>query len=218
MKESEFIELLNLYVDHEIGAEDAVRLEAEVASNPARREVYRQYCRIHKACTLMADQFRELAPEAKPLPARRPALHWAPVTAAAGLALAACVAVFLSVNSRTSGPGPSASQAPAAGQPETVAIASNDYPRELVPVLAVRDFSQSASAPASEGLVAVSSQNRVDPLAWIQRLQLPSIRQTPAVRADFKPNAALPGADVRSGRSPDEEQAPAEMAAFRFER
>ena len=29
MKESEFVELLNLYIDHEISREDAARLEAE---------------------------------------------------------------------------------------------------------------------------------------------------------------------------------------------
>ena len=36
MKDPEFIELLNLYVDHEITSVDAARLEAEVAQNPAR--------------------------------------------------------------------------------------------------------------------------------------------------------------------------------------
>ena len=36
MKDNEFIELLNLYLDHEISQEDAARLEAEVQRNPAR--------------------------------------------------------------------------------------------------------------------------------------------------------------------------------------
>ena len=35
MKDSEFIELLNLYLDHEISTADAARLEAEVQANPA---------------------------------------------------------------------------------------------------------------------------------------------------------------------------------------
>jgi len=43
MKDREFIELLNLYVDREISAEDALRLEREVATDPKRREVYDQY-------------------------------------------------------------------------------------------------------------------------------------------------------------------------------
>lgn len=57
MKDSEFIELLNLYLDHEISAADAARLEMEVQHNPARRRVYQQYCRMQKACTMLAKDF-----------------------------------------------------------------------------------------------------------------------------------------------------------------
>lgn len=57
MKDSEFIELLNLYLDHEITAADAARLEAEVQINPARRKVYQQYCRLQKACKVLAADY-----------------------------------------------------------------------------------------------------------------------------------------------------------------
>ena len=57
MKDSEFIALLNLYLDHEISAADAARLEAEVQVNPARRKVYQQYCRMQKACRVLAADF-----------------------------------------------------------------------------------------------------------------------------------------------------------------
>jgi hypothetical protein len=57
MKDSEFTELLNLYLDHEITAADAARLEAEVQSNPARRRVYQDYCRMQKACKMLAQDF-----------------------------------------------------------------------------------------------------------------------------------------------------------------
>ena len=60
MKDSEFIQLLNLYLDHEISAADAARLEAEVQSNPERQKIYRQYCRMQKACKLLTTDF---APE-----------------------------------------------------------------------------------------------------------------------------------------------------------
>jgi anti-sigma factor RsiW len=50
MKESRYIELLNLYVDHRLTPEEAAELETEVQRNPARRKVYLQYCRIQKAC------------------------------------------------------------------------------------------------------------------------------------------------------------------------
>ena len=57
MKDSEFTELLNLYLDHEISAADAARLEAEVQINPNRRRVYQEYCRMQKACKLLAHDF-----------------------------------------------------------------------------------------------------------------------------------------------------------------
>src|SRR5205823_1698019 len=64
MKDSEFTQLLNLYLDHEISAADAARLEAEVMSNPARRRVYQDYCRMQKACKLLASEFQSEAASA----------------------------------------------------------------------------------------------------------------------------------------------------------
>jgi hypothetical protein len=58
MKDAEFIELLNLYLDHEISTADAARLEAEVHTNAARRQIYQQYCRIQKACRMAAADFQ----------------------------------------------------------------------------------------------------------------------------------------------------------------
>ncbi len=64
MKDPEFIQLLNLYLDHEISAADAARLEAEVQSNGDRQKIYRQYCRMQKACKLLTSDFApELAPQ-----------------------------------------------------------------------------------------------------------------------------------------------------------
>src|SRR4051812_32659749 len=65
MKDSEFIELLNLYLDHEISAADAARLEAEVQSNPSRRRVYLQYCRMQKACKIVVADFQAEAAHAE---------------------------------------------------------------------------------------------------------------------------------------------------------
>lgn len=56
MKESEFLELLNLYLDHEISAADAERLEAELRQNHERRRVYREYCRMQQACKILAGE------------------------------------------------------------------------------------------------------------------------------------------------------------------
>ena len=117
MKDSEFIELLNLYLDHEISADNAARLEAEVQGNPERRRVYRQYCRMQKACTLLANDFNgqeagDATHNRKVIafdPSGRSA--WGPgILAAGGLMAAACVALVL-VN-RSSGPTPPAVAAP----------------------------------------------------------------------------------------------------------
>ena len=101
MKESKFIELLNLYIDRRISPEEAARLEEEILNNPRHRRTYHQYCRMHRACTLVLENFSaqtdqgagveevasrvvELAPHA-----RRPVWGYY----AAGLAAAACVAL-----------------------------------------------------------------------------------------------------------------------------
>ncbi len=53
MKDSRFIELLNLYVDREITPAEAAELEAEVHRSAERRGVFTQYGRMDRACTLV---------------------------------------------------------------------------------------------------------------------------------------------------------------------
>ena len=69
MKESRFIELLNLYVDQQLEAAEAAELEQEILRNPARRNTYQQYCRIQKGCTVLFEQERSLAPRQSALAA-----------------------------------------------------------------------------------------------------------------------------------------------------
>ncbi len=56
MKDSRFIELLNLYVDQQLTAAEAVELEAEIKQNPASRRTYQQYCRMQKGCVQLFEQ------------------------------------------------------------------------------------------------------------------------------------------------------------------
>jgi len=63
MKESRYIELLNLYVDHQLTSAEAAELEAEVQRSPERRKTYLQYCRMQKACGLLFEADRTLAPK-----------------------------------------------------------------------------------------------------------------------------------------------------------
>ena len=98
MNDAEFIELLNLYLDHEISAVDARRLEAEVTRNPARYKIYREYCQMQKACVVLA-QTSALETAATPADANvvsfdDDAPRWGfGFYAAAACAAVACVAV-----------------------------------------------------------------------------------------------------------------------------
>lgn len=59
MKDKQFLQLLNLYLDGEIDAAGAIELEHEILANPARRRTYNDYCRIHRATRMVYDQFRD---------------------------------------------------------------------------------------------------------------------------------------------------------------
>ena len=109
MKNNRFIELVNLYIDRQITREEMAALEAEIQANPDRRAIYRQYCQIHRATSLVYDSFRQenasRSPEAAtsgtsvtPFKSRndhRPA-RWAYY--ATGLAAACAALAFVRVN------------------------------------------------------------------------------------------------------------------------
>ena len=113
MKDSEFIELLNLYLDHEISAVDAKRLEVEVQSSPSRYRVYREYCQMQKACVVWAEKAAlDLPVDAKIITFPSPKTSWEFGTYAAGVcAVAACLALVFVVQggrgSATTAPKPS---------------------------------------------------------------------------------------------------------------
>jgi len=58
MKDSRFIELVNLYVDRQISADETTELEAEIQASPSRRAVYHQYCQMQSATKLVYASFR----------------------------------------------------------------------------------------------------------------------------------------------------------------
>jgi hypothetical protein len=114
MKESRFIELLNLYIDRQITAAETAELEAELQRDPKRQVIYRQYCKIHSATKLVYESFRA---EAADQPAgqagrggvvelfetRRRRNHWAMY--AGGFAAAACLAlVFVATRNPAQNP------------------------------------------------------------------------------------------------------------------
>lgn len=154
MKESKFIELLNLYVDKQISPEEAASLEETILQNPRRRKIYSQYCRMHRACAMALEQHkirveadqasgRVVAFEAP----RRP--QWGYYVT--GLAAAACVVLVAGLTisrfgGKTPAPVVAAAQAPTASVNSTPAAAA------VVPVrLDTRGLN---AMPKTDGYVA----------------------------------------------------------------
>lgn len=217
MKDSKFIELLNLYVDHQISAEDAAQLEAEIQRSPERRRVYRQYCQMQKACATLAETFRTQAPASgnlieMPRSARSP-LRIA-TYAMGALAAAACVALVIVQRDRSVEPGALSSQSVT----PQVAVAAPVAPtQEVVTSVPVAD--RPALQPAFAGLV--HEQKPVDvsfaatgPLDWMNRIQ---IERMPAQEIWFESQSpAQPSDYIFRDRRPADPQTT--MAAFRFQR
>ncbi len=111
MKDTRFIELVNLYIDRQISPEETAELEAELQSNARRRQIYQQYCHMHRATKLVYESFRTHADQGAEAPTgsstiarfesrKRAAQRARWMYAMGGLAAAACVA-FAVVRSGT---------------------------------------------------------------------------------------------------------------------
>ncbi len=168
MNDSEFIELLNLYLDHEISAADAARLEAEVQRDPDRRKIYQQYCRMQKACKVLAADF--VADEARSVDAGKKVVAFDPAAASVAMArrkrvhgvyafgsfaaAAACVAlVFVSRGERVTEGSVQAVAQPAAPVPVAVAVATPEA-AQPTPSLVNRGGIVSVAAARSQAPVS----------------------------------------------------------------
>ncbi len=234
MKDSEFIQLLNLYLDHEISAADSARLEAEVQANPARRRIYQDYCRMQKACKVLAHEFQT---EAAPAPERkvidfqsasRPARTSSFYAAGAFAALAACVAVvFVSRNRDSMLPTPTGQELAARGSavpdaaPPAVtatALAQNTARLPAQPALVGTSLTLAGNAQADAMRVASVEQANAQ-FEWMRKMQfapLPQAVPMEDLRFDARP-AALQ-TEARTFRSAQPVDAPTEMVVFRFTR
>jgi hypothetical protein len=247
MKDTEFLELLNLYLDHEITSADAARLEAEVQSNPDRRRVYHDYCRMQKACTLLAKDFSEQPAERKVVAFEPHRSGWGPgLFAAAGIAVAAaCVTLVLVNRTPTAVPGAGAplpttvaasNTAPAPVQEKTAAtIAAASIsaepttliartvtvsPRhaELRPMLASVPLTLAgANTTDAEALLAAAQQNAQAQFEWMKSVQLAPIQQLPMEGLQLDARSPLQPAS-RTYSSGQPVQGSVEMTAFRFQR
>ena len=181
MKDNEFLELLNLYLDHEISAADAARLEAEVQSNPERRRIYRDYCQMQKACTLLAREFAEqpTARTAAVLAPRHPAWNPALWATAGGFTVAAaCVALVLVNYKRT--PAPNASDLP---QTQLTTKSEGTTPileKSSNAVVAATTTAQPATAPIARAVTVAPRRAGLQPIMVTLPLTLVGANRTNA--------------------------------------
>jgi hypothetical protein len=229
MKDHRFIELLNLYIDRQITAEETAELEAEIQSSPQRQAVYRQYCQIHSATKLVYQSFRANATDPVVTPSGRPATieqfeqrrraNW--VHYAGGFAAAAACAALLftrynatpsietpatTIQTIAVAPAPAAAITPAV---TSVAAVVTPAPKNLI---SLRNTSQSPDYSAM--LVALREQDEERALAerW----------QTTRSQSLFDDNLfdakhALP-AEARPVESRTQTSQAAEFTAFQFQR
>lgn len=182
MNDRRFTELLNLYVDHQIAPAEASELEMEVQRNPERRRIYHDYCRLQRACSLLGQHERELAPSSQGFarsirdaerkistPVRRPLWSNVYVGSFAATAMAACVAVVFVTRqgpSNSSDLGVSGGQSFAGTPAQTASSAS----------LALSTGTQaknpaSTTASSSTGPVLLASNNAATPVAHVVSLR-----------------------------------------------
>ncbi|HXC01081.1 MAG TPA: hypothetical protein VNU49_00410 [Opitutaceae bacterium] len=222
MKESRFIELINLYIDRQIGPEEAAELEAEIARSPSHRRTYLQYCRMHRACTMLFENFHAPATslnqalgqaerKVTEFPAR--GYRLARISLGVGLAAAACIA-FMLVNRPASTSAPAAS--PGVNEVAQVNVPAEAFhlaavarPADFKTVMTVNKFSLANNPAASDAQRAAFD--------WMRQIELSPM---PAVDNNdnvFVPQTAALSSDLRFSHAHPDDQPAAEMASFQFQ-
>jgi hypothetical protein len=206
MNEPEFIELLNLYLDHEISPTDAARLEQEVTTSEERRRVYHQYCLMHKGCSQLAGQFQEGTSDVRWTvrpPARSTA--WSTGLFGAGVLAAACVAFLFVARMRNAPEAPAlVGSAVAAATP----VPSESFASALQPVVDMHSLT----------LNAVNAAPTAQPLEWLNRVQFAPISRVPINPILLKTSTGLPESDTRIATDAAAGQDQVENVSFKFQR
>jgi len=222
MKESKFIELLNLYVDHHISPAEAALLEAEVRNNPDRRQIYREYCQMQKGCTELAANFRAQAPAGGPtLVEFQPRKsRFGVVAYASGLmAVAAGVAVVFTLRSKqpervAANPAAPTVVSVAAAKSSAPAVAQTPAARPaLQPVFGPRLL----TAREQGADLAESSTDQAAFAEWMNGIQFSSLSGVSVDDLRFDAHANLQP-DVRTYRASRPIQGKLEQTAFTFQK
>ncbi len=229
MKDHRFIELLNLYIDRQITAEETAELEAEIQSSPQRQAVYRQYCQIHAATKLVYESFRAGAEETPAAPSgqqakielfenRRRRVSWVHYVGGFAAAAACAGLFFVRYNSNASLEAPVA----VAAAP-TVAVA----PAQAAPVQPVAQVVVAATVPSPAKLISLRNTSQApDYSAMLVALREQDEERAlaerwQAARAQslfddnlFDAKRPLPAVEAR----PAQTSQAAEFTAFQFQR
>lgn len=224
MKESRFIELLNLYVDQQISSEETAELETEISRSPAHYRTYLQYCRMQRACVMLFENFQPpAAPLAEDLQRADSKVMAFPgdgfrlsrAAGAAGLAVAAaCVALVLF--NRTT---PPAALPFVAAKPDTVQVS---VPPESFHAVAIDvptrqpEFRTvfTARRSAINRFPANSQEAAFDWMNQIELSPMSSLSDRPVV---FTVPAQPASSDLRFRQGRGQEKPAVEMTAFEFQ-
>lgn len=218
MTNDKFIELLNLYLDGELPAEQAASLEREICGSPERHRVYRQYCQMQNACAELSVHFREEAAAAPQFRSgrvveipRRAAGDWLRsiglVTSGAMAACAAFVIVRMAMpgeapatvaNAAPSAPAIAAAPAPISG---TTAVAFDSNPAGFL-----NPWTQSDRLPALNSV----GIHQVEPRELAVNVSVPELKYPAGAAGELQPY----GKAANTALGVDEIQA----AAFQFQR
>ncbi len=224
MKDTRFIELINLYIDRQISPDETAELEAEIQANPRRRQVYRQYCQMHHATKLVYESFRAQSDQpAGPATVRQPGTiaefasrrraqqrtRW--LYAASGLAAAACLAlVFVRLQPASSTGGPVAPVLPAAAT-----VAAQPVVKPANSGAKVIDFSQAVrEQPDYAAMVATLRQEEQRSFALSQAVRNSTLFDDGA----FDSRQVLPLNVRKAPTRRMDGKASAEFTAFQFQR
>jgi hypothetical protein len=224
MRDNRFIELVNLYIDRQITAEETAELEAEMQANPRRRAVYRQYCQLHSATKQVYAGFRAQASEPQAgAPAgrvvqaefaRRSRAHW--IHYAGGLAAAACLAVVFVRYNANSQPVETMIAGTAQEPAAQVAAPTAVVAAVPVPETAARLENSLATEPNYSALLTALRQEEQRAFATspLQSDRLPSLFDDGV----FDTRPMLPANSQREFRGKQAPKEPAQFTAFQFQR
>lgn len=234
MTEDRFIELLNLYLDHQIEPAEVAELEGEVRTNPVRRATYTQYCRLQRGCNLLGSQAHDAAPASarfarsladaeRKIATPHRAFTWSPFQVGSGvtLALAASVAIVVILRSpQSTSPAVAVINAPStdvarmeigAGAVATPALASLN---SFVPQSALMAVNLGAGLAMEESDNTTTDQ---EVLAWMQRVDQLQ-RQALVVDEQAFAGRAMVPPDTGIVRRQYSQQASTELTHFTLQR